>query len=321
MQTIFMSGFNCNSLFCEILVSRATSKFPLAVLFYSFVISSCNPNTGTVDAYGNFEATETIVSAEATGKILKLDVTEGERIDSGRVVALIDTLTLHLNKEQLLASRRAVNSRSGNVIAQADVLKQQLKNLANDSVRIANLLEAGAATQKQFDDINGQMRVAEQQLKTVYAQNPGIASEIDVIDKQIEQVTYQLEKSVVVNPVQGTVLARYAEPAEVTAFGKPLYKIANLDTLVLRAYISGAQLPGLRIGQTVSVRFDKDGTENERLPGTVSWISSTAEFTPKTIQTKEERVGLVYAVKILVHNDGRLKIGMPGEVVFSEKQP
>ena len=280
------------------------------------ILVSCNKNTNKADAYGNFESTEVIVSAEASGKILNLDVEEGKTLDAGAVVCIIDTTQLHLKKGQLLASRKATASRTGNIVAQMDVLKQQKAVLQKDQERISNLVKERAATQKQLDDINGQISVIDEQIKSIESQNGPISNELNSFDSQMDQINDQISKSVIRNPVKGTVLAKYAETSEVTAFGKPLYKIANLYSVILRVYVSGAQLPSIKIGQQVRVFYDKNEKENTEITGIVSWISSTAEFTPKIIQTKEERVNMVYAVKVNVKNDGSLKIGMPGEVVF-----
>lgn len=289
----------------------------LLLVAFVALFASCNENTHKSDAYGNFEAIEVIVAAEATGKLLTFSIAEGEQVERDAVVGMIDTVPLSLKRNQLYAGRRAVAAKMGNLSAQLDVLKEQRKNLERDQVRFSNLLKAKATTQKQVDDINGQLLVIDQQMKAIESQNPPVAAEIKSFDSQVEQLEDQISRSVIHNPVKGTVLAKYAEQGEVTAFGKPLYKIANLDSLVLRIYISGTQLPAVKIGQTVKVLIDKDEKENTELQGTIQWISSTAEFTPKIIQTKEERVNLVYAVKVNVKNDGSLKIGMPGEVKFN----
>jgi HlyD family secretion protein len=285
----------------------------VAILFLFFVLA-CNRGEEKADAFGNFEATEVIVSAEATGNILKLDVEEGQHLDSGQVVGLIDTTQLFLKAQQLIAAKNAVATKSTNISAQMKVLQEQRKNLLRDEQRFENLVKEEALPQKQLDDIRGQINVVEQQVKSVESQYAPIAPEINAIDAQLKQVRDQVRNSVIRNPVGGTVLTKYAEEAEVTAYGRPLYKIANLDTMILRVYISGAQLSSIRIGQEVNVFFDAGTTANAELPGKITWIASTAEFTPKIIQTKEERVNLVYAVKVKVRNDGSLKIGMPGEV-------
>lgn len=293
-----------------------------AFLFIALLILlvACEKEVERADAYGNFEATETLISAEANGKILFLDIQEGAMIEAGQVVGLIDTTTLHLQRQQLLAKIGAVNQKTRTAKPEVEVLKMQKKNLLREEERVRKLLKDSAATPKQLDDLSGQIKVVDRQIKAIESQaataNRGILAEVSPIEAQINVISDQIRRCAIVNPVEGTVLTQLAEPHEVTAMGRPLYTIAPMKTLNLRAYVSGAQLPYLKIGQTVEVQVDKNETSNKKLEGTVSWISSTAEFTPKTIQTKEERVNLVYAVKVYVPNDGGLKIGMPGEINF-----
>lgn len=279
-------------------------------------ISSCATKAPKSDAYGNFEATEITVSAEANGRIFSLDVKEGQILKEGAVVGHIDSLQLVLKRMQLKAQRAAIASKTGNIVAQMDVLNEQKNVAATELKRVESLMKDKAATQKQFDDIKGQITVLEQQVKAIETQNTGVVSEIKGIDMQVDQVNDQVHKCTIINPADGTVLAKYAEPGEIAVFGKSLYKIANLNVLNLRVYISGSMLPNIKLGQKVEVLVDKDETTNKKLDGSVIWVSDNAEFTPKVIQTKEERVNMVYAVKIAVNNDGTLKIGMPGEVNF-----
>ncbi len=280
---------------------------------------SCTGNGDKADGYGNFEATETTISAEASGKLLVFNVEEGNVLDKNQMVGVIDTIQLSLKRDQLLASKNTIFSKSRNVLSQREVLKEQLRVAQNDQSRIQNLVEANAATTKQLDDINGQVDILEQQMKSVETQNAPIINEVKVIEVQIKQIEDQIAKSIIQNPAKGTVLVKYAEPREITSFGKPLYKIADLDEMILRVYISENQLANLNVGQEVSVKID-DADGMKSFDGTVSWISASAEFTPKIIQTKEERVNLVYAVKIRVKNDGSLKIGMPAEMWLSSEQ-
>lgn len=282
------------------------------------ILGSCTGNGDKADGYGNFEATEITISAEANGKILFLDAEEGNVLAQNEVVGVIDTVQLSLKRDQLLASKNTIFSKSRNVLSQREVLKEQLKVAQNDKSRVENLLQAKAATAKQLDDINGQINIIKEQIKSVETQNSPIINEIKSIEIQIRQIEDQINKSVIQNPVKGTVLVKYAEPNEITAFGKPLYKIANLEDMILRVYISENQLSTLKIGQEVSVKIDA-GQEMISYPGVVSWIAESAEFTPKIIQTKEERVNLVYAVKVKVRNDGSLKIGMPAEMWIATK--
>ena len=282
------------------------------------ILGSCTGNGDKADGYGNFEATEITISAEANGKILFLYAEEGNVLAQNEVVGVIDTVQLSLKRDQLLASKNTIFSKSRNVLSQREVLKEQLKVAQNDKARVENLLQAKAATAKQLDDINGQINIIKEQIKSVETQNSPIINEIKSIEIQIRQIEDQINKSVIQNPVKGTVLVKYAEPNEITAFGKPLYKIANLEDMILRVYISENQLSTLKIGQEVSVKIDA-GQEMISYPGVVSWIAESAEFTPKIIQTKEERVNLVYAVKVKVRNDESLKIGMPAEMWIATK--
>lgn len=269
------------------------------------------------DAYGNFESVETIVSSEANGKFTALSIIEGQRLKKGQYVAAIDSTVPALQKQELLARRKAVLSRITEAEAQISVVRQKLDNLLVDLRRVQNMLKDDAATKKQLDDLTGSEKVLRMQLKAVQAQRKAVVSELDALEANLALINEQLSRCRILNPVNGVVLEKYSEVHEVTAPGKPIYKIANLDTMVLRIYVSGGQLASLKIGQTCTVRIDSGKKELE-YPGTIMWISDTAEFTPKIIQTRKERVNLVYAVKVRVGNeDGAIKIGMPGEVVFS----
>jgi len=281
-----------------------------AAVFGSFI--SCGKDE-KADGYGNFEATEITVSAEANGKIEFLDLEEGVILEKNQKVGLIDTTQLYLNKQQAIASLETIESRSGNVLSQIAVLKEELKTARSEKDRIQNMFSENAATQRQLDQAVGKVNVINQQIKSVRTQNAPIVNEVESVEVQIKKIEDQIQKSKIINPVKGTVLAKYAEPNEITAFGKPLYKIADLSEMTLRVYIGEPQLPQVQIGEKVTVKIDvEDGMKDYE--GRVSWISSSAEFTPKIIQTKEERVNLVYAVKISVQNDGGLKIGMPAEM-------
>lgn len=265
------------------------------------------------DGYGNFEATEIKVSAEANGKLEYLNVAEGEVLQKGQVMGLVDTLQLYLSKQQLLAAKATVASKSGGVLSQVEVLREELKSARIEQERLQNMFADKAATQQQIDQVNSRVDVLGKQIKNVESQNAPIVNEGKAIDAQVAQIDEQLRKSEITNPINGTVLSKYAEPGEIVSFGKPLYKIADLNTMELRVYISETQLSNIEIGQVVTVKIDSGDTMKE-YEGKISWIASAAEFTPKIIHTKEERVNLVYAVKILVENDGSLKIGMPAEM-------
>jgi HlyD family secretion protein len=286
------------------------------IFILAVVLASCSGNENLSDAYGNFESDDVVVSAEATGKILVLNIQEGQKLVKSDIVGIIDTTDLTLKKQQLLAQKMAVASKIENIRAQIEVQEQQKRNLLVDKARVEKMLKDGAATQKQLDDINGKIDLVNAQISSINTQNVLVRSELDVIKTQISQVEEGIKKCKIVNPLKGTVLEKYAEQGEITAFGKPVYKIADLDVLNLKVYVSGDQLPHIKLGQQTEVLIDDTKKGNRKLTGVVSWISSNAEFTPKIIQTKEERVNMVYAVEIRVKNDGSLKIGMPGEANF-----
>lgn len=297
----------------------------IAKIIFGFIIIanlmiSCKKANDKADGYGNFEATEITISAENNGKLQNFNIAEGQYLKKNDLVGNIDTLTLILKKEQLIANKEAVFSKITNIAAAINVLKTQLKTAQINQNRIKNLVNEKAGTQKQLDDINGEVEIIQQQIKSVETQNAPILNELKSVDAQIKQIEDQLQKSKIINPIDGTVLVKYAEPNEITSFGKPLYKIADLSFMQLRVYLSEKQLSSIKIGQKVTVKIDtKNAMKN--YDGIISWVSSEAEFTPKIIQTKEERVNLVYAVKVEVKNDGDLKIGMPAEMwILDSKQ-
>lgn len=288
---------------------------PAALLPALLMLAGCTGDADPSDAYGNFEADETVIASEVSGPLLAFDVNEGDVLPAGAVVGLVDTTRLALQQAQLRAARRAVAARQAGVDAQIDVLEARRRVALTEKARLEKLLRTEAAPRKQWDDILGQLDVLDQEIRSVRTQTASIAAELASFDAQIAQVADLIARSRIVNPVAGTVLAAYARPHELAAPGKPLYKLAPLDTLDLRAYVSGAQLPQLRLGQRVTVRIDENRTERAEREGVVTWIAAEAEFTPKLIQTREERVNLVYAFTVRVPNpDGVLKIGMPGEV-------
>jgi len=281
------------------------------------MVSSCSNNNKLSDAYGNFEAVQVTVSAESAGRIHYLNVEEGSQPDSGAVVALVDTADLYLKKLQLQSQKKAIAVRKSSIESQVAVQQQQKQNLLVEKNRVSRLIADKAATAKQLDDINGAIDLVDKQMENINTQNAGIVEEMEIVDRQIAQVNESIRKCYIRNPVKGTVLNKFAEAGEVAAPGRALYKIADLSVMELKVYISGSQLPAVKQGQQVEVLIDKDQKTNRKLTGVVSWISPKAEFTPKIIQTKEERVNLVYGVKIRVPNDGSLKIAMPAEVNFS----
>lgn len=276
---------------------------------------ACTRNNRS-DAYGNFEAIEVIVSSQANGQVISLNIEEGMDVTLGDTIGLIDTIDMSLKKEQLIRQEGVLLARLRNFDSQVRVQEQQRKNILVDKERVANLLKDGAATQKQMDDITGSLDLLEQQILATEVQKEAVRAEMATLETQVRQVEETLSKCYIVSPLSGTVLVKFAEAGEITGMGKPICKIANLDELELKVYISGDQLPYLKLGQAVEVLIDKNKKDFSALQGTVSWISSKAEFTPKTIQTKKERVNLVYAAKVRVPNDGAMKIGMPGEINF-----
>jgi HlyD family secretion protein len=291
----------------------------LLLIFALVWFSSCSNRNNLSDAYGNFEAVQVTVSSESAGKIHYLNLEEGSQPDSGSIVALIDTTDLYLKKLQLQSQKKAVSVKRSNIESQIAVQHQQKANLLVEKNRLTKLITEKAATQKQLDDINGAIELVDKQVISTQTQNDGITEEMEVIDRQIAQVNESIRKCYIRNPVKGTVLSKYAEAGEIAAPGRALYKIADLSVMELKVYVSGTQLPGVKQNQQVEVLIDADKKTNRKLSGVVSWISPKAEFTPKIIQTKEERVNLVYGVKIRVPNDGSLKIAMPAEVNFTAK--
>ena len=289
-------------------------KRTILIILVAALFFACNNNDEKSDAFGNFEADPVIVSSESTGKILQLNVEKGQVVEKGAVAALIDTAQIDLKLKQIEAQKAAIIAKRQSIQAQVEVFETQIKTLEINRQRIEKMLKDGASTQKQLDDITGQIDVLERQIESTRTQFTSVNKELEVLDAQQATTADLLNRCTVTTPVNGTVLETYVEQGELATTGKPLFKLADLDELTLKVYVSGAQLPSVKIGQTVDVLIDKSKTENQTLTGKVNWISSEAEFTPKIIQTKEERVKLVYAVKVLVKNDGTLKIGMPGEV-------
>jgi HlyD family secretion protein len=286
----------------------------IALALLSF--GACKNGTQKSDAYGNFEAVETIVSSEAAGKILAIEVKQGDRIEAGKLIATIDTTELILKKQQTLAQLSASETKKQNVTAQINVLKEQKKNVETTQQRISKMFADKSATQQQMDDINGQVNVIDKQILSTNTQFQLIGSEMEVIKRQMDLLDEQLTKCQIKSPISGTVLETYLETGELATPGKPILKMADLTSLELKVYVSGAQLAQVKLGNEVKVLIDSGAKEIQTISGKISWISSEAEFTPKIIQTKEERVKLMYAIKVVVTNNGALKIGMPGEVVF-----
>lgn len=281
-----------------------------------FIVCSCKNNGKISDAYGNFEVREILISSESSGMLLLFKPEEGMNLKSSEIVAIVDTIQLYLKLKQLYVQKTNSTAKTEGINATVLVQEQQQKNLLKEKDRFEKLVKDEAVPSKQLDDINDQIDVINQQINSTKTQLNLVKSEAASTDVQIEQVKDQIARCKIKNPIEGTVLETYVEQSELISAGRNLYKIADLENMELRVYVSGDQLPKLKIGQKVNVLIDRDKEQNTTLDGEVSWVSQTAEFTPKIIQTKEERVNLVYAVKIKVKNDGSIKIGMPGEVVF-----
>lgn len=290
--------------------------FLLTVLF-----SSCTEEAETADAYGNFEATVTTVSSQANGRLQYLRAEEGETLEAGALVSLVDTTSLHLQRLQLVAQVKSFGKKLQSAAPDIAVIEDQKRNLIRERDRTKRLVEAKAATSRQLDELNGQIEVLDQQVTAARSRvgtvNRNVLSNRDPLVAQIDVISDQIAKAYVYNPLEGTVLTKLAEPSEIVGMGSPLYRLARLDTLTLRAYAGSVPLQRAQIGQSVEVRIDAGAEAYESLTGVITWISDQAEFTPKTIQTKEERTNLVYAIKVAVANPGRkLKLGMPAEVNF-----
>ncbi len=283
-------------------------------------LSACHHKGLEHDASGVFEVTEVIVSSQGNGEILWFQLSEGDQLEAGQQVGLIDTTQLYLRKIQLDASIGSVQNRKTTVSTQIAAIQQQIETQKTEQRRYENLIAMNAGNQKQLDDVNAQIELLEKQLaaqyETVRNNNSSLTEETQSYRAQIDQLEDQIKNSLIISPIKGTVLAKYAEPGELATQGKALFKIADIETMYLRAYITSSQLTSVKIGQDVQVYSDMGESGSREYNGKVTWISDKAEFTPKTIQTRDERANLVYAVKIQVQNDGYIKKGMYGEVKF-----
>ncbi len=292
-------------------------KLLLICSIVTLILTGCN-NNNSFDASGSFEAVETIISADANGIIKKFDVEEGQELEAEQNIGYIDTLQLHLKKEQLKAQIKSILSQKPDVSAQLASLQVQLQSAERDQKRTAELAKTGSATQKQLDDANTQVadikRKIEAQKSSLDISTKFIEAQTDPLRYQIDEVNKQIHDCLIINPINGTVLTKYVEQDEMATEGKALYKIADLSSIILRAYLTGNQLTHVKLNETVKVYVDNGNDEYKKYSGKIEWISDIAEFTPKDILTKEERENLVYAVKIKVKNDGYLKIGMYGQV-------
>jgi HlyD family secretion protein len=288
----------------------------LILIALIIALPGCSKKSEKAEAYGNFEATEVVVSSETGGKIMKFDIKEGTDIDSGSLIAQVDTTLPHLQKAEIDASMKSVSTRLNSIAAQNNILQQQIANINVNIVRTENMLRDDAATKKQYDDLTGQVAVLQKQIAANNTQTASVLAELSVLKAKKSTLNEQIDRCNVKSPLNGTVIEKYAEAGEITSPGKPLVKIANLSVMKLKVYVSGAQLGKIKTGQECTVRIDNGEKGYSTFTGTVSYISDKAEFTPKIIQTKEERVILVYAVTIEINNDGSMKAGMPGEVIF-----
>lgn len=282
---------------------------------------SCHHSSLEYDASGLFEATEVVVSSQSNGELKRLDIDEGMRLEPGLCIGLVDTTQLHLQKEQLIAAKRGVENRRMDVSIQLAALIQQIETQEQEQKRFENLLRSNAANKKQLDDIESNIRYLKKQLaaqqETVNNTNSSLSDESISINLQIAQIEEQIKNAQISSPIEGTVLAKYAVKGELASIGKPLFKVANIKLMYLRAYVTSSQLSSIKIGQEVKVYADNSTSSKMSFSGQISWISDKAEFTPKTIQTRDERANLVYAIKVSVANsEGMIKNGMYGEVEF-----
>lgn len=294
--------------------------YKISLIVFCIPFFSCGKGEKDNDASGTFEATETIVSAEANGKILALNINEGDQLVKGQKVGVIDSTQLYLSKMQLKQSGKAILSGRPDSKIQIEALQKELENAVKDKKRIENLVKGNVASQKQLDDANYRIAIIQSKIDALSSQLATTTNNLNeqsgTVGIQLAQIEDQIKKCNITNPVSGTVLAKYANVYEMATIGKPIYKIADLSVIKLRAYITASQFAKIKIGDTVKINVDTEEGKSKTYTGTIEWINSKAEFTPKTIQTKDERANLVYAIKIRVKNDGALKIGMYGDVVF-----
>jgi HlyD family secretion protein len=291
-------------------------KLTFIIFAALFAALSCGRKTTQADAYGSFEATEVIASAETSGRILSYDLTEGSTVAKGQTIAIIDTTLLILQRDELEAGIKGIKTKLTSIDAQNEILRQQINNVDVNINRTEKLLKDDAATYKQMDDLTGQVAVFRKQIDANNSQKASVDAELKVYESKRATLNEQIARCKVKSPIDGTLIEKYSEAGEVTAAGKPLAKIADLSVMKLKVYVSGTEMENIRTGQECTVRTDKGKNDYNNLQGTISYISEKAEFTPKIIQTKEERVTLVYAVTIDVKNDGTIKSGMPGEAIF-----
>ena len=292
----------------------------LSIISVMTIITACSGSDKKYDASGVFEVTEVMVSARAAGEIMDLDIDEGTEVMAGKPVGYIDTVQLYLQRLQLEANVKAAESRICDVEKQTAAIRQQIATQKKEQTRFANLVKANAGNRKQLDDITAAISLLEKQLEaqteTLRNSNANAKALVEALKAQIALTNDMISKSTITSPVDGTVMAKYVEKGELAVQGRTLFKVANINDIYLKAYITSGQITGLKIGHEVKVYADSGDSDRKEYRGIVSWISDKAEFTPKTIQTRDERANLVYAVKIKVQNDGYIKRGMYGEVSF-----
>ena len=303
---------------------KPSNTLSLLFILYSFIIclSSCNSNKDKYDAMGVFEATEVVVSAKAQGEIISLDLNEGDEVKTDVTLGVIDATKLNLQQQSLQDNRDAQTARILNMQEQTASIQQQISHLQQEYERFSGLLTKGAATQKQVDDLANQIKILKAQLTATQSQlrsaNESIQHQVDASDQQMKIVGSQMDDAIIKSPIDGTILKKYAERGEYAVPGKALFKVADLQEMILRAYITANQFDQLQLGQQVKVMVDNGSEAQREYNGKVTWIAQKSEFTPKTIQTKDERANLVYAIKISVKNDGMIKIGQYGECYFDK---
>jgi len=302
-----MTIININKMF--------TFSKTLMVLAFTLLVISCNSNGDRADAYGNFEVEEKTISAQASGELLQFDVEEGTQLKTNQLVGVIDSTTLVIQKSEIIANIQSVKVNKTGIAAEQNVLKSEMANLKRELKRIKKLMESEAATQKQLDDLEGNIEVLKSKMLVINSQYAAIDAQVNALYAKVDLINEQISRCQIVNQSAGLVLTKLARANELVGPGRPLYKIADMSKIYLKAYISEPQLATVKQGQQVTIAIDYMAGKKE-FPGTITWVSSESEFTPKIIQTKEERVNLVYAIKVAVDNDGYLKLGMPGEVNF-----
>lgn len=299
-----------------IIKNHKNMKYYFIIVLIIILFNSCSNNNKKSDAYGNFEAEETIISSESVGKILEFKIKEGSVIEKNSIIGQIDTTQLNLKKKQALAQKNIIATKFNHIISNIRVLEEKKKAIEKEYFRLQKLLNDSAISQQKFDKIDSELKIIVKQIEQIKTQNSTALNELEAANAQIELINDQIKRCQIINPVKGTVLNTYIKENELIMIGKPLYKIANLEEMTLKVYIDESQLSSIKLNDEVTVIYDVGKNKTEEKSGRIAWISENAEFTPKIIQTREERVNLVYEVKIELKNNGKIKIGMPGEVIF-----